>query len=173
MFSALASYERMMPGSNGIHIFGKSGAARRTWQGGLKKPADELRLTVGFGFRENAVRVGAHRRLGDVEPRGGDQPVAANDFRENAGLGNGQPRIFRQSAQFGAPRPAAGSTAKTAAGGSVLPKWFKSDALIPAGYKAISKDEGVRTHRRCPGIMVEAVSACSYLAPQLRGLRSS
>lgn len=71
---------------------GDSDAARRTGQGGLEEPADEFRLTVGSGFREDVLRVGARRRLGDFEPRGGrEQPVSCNDFGENACLGGGQP----------------------------------------------------------------------------------
>src|SRR5580700_7918889 len=68
-----------------VYIFEKSGAARRTWQARLEEPADEFRLTVGSGFREYVLRVGARRRLGDFEPRGGgEQPVSGNDFGENA-----------------------------------------------------------------------------------------
>jgi hypothetical protein len=50
-----------------VQIFEKSGAAWRTGQGGLEEPADEFRMTVGSGFRENVLRVGARRRLGDFE----------------------------------------------------------------------------------------------------------
>lgn len=67
-----------------------SGAGRHAGQCGLKKPADEFRLTAGSGFRENAICVGACGRLGDFEPRGGgEKPVSTNDFRENACLGSG------------------------------------------------------------------------------------
>jgi hypothetical protein len=44
-------------------FFGNSGGGRRTGQGGLKKPADELRLAGGSGFRKNALCVLARRRL--------------------------------------------------------------------------------------------------------------
>jgi hypothetical protein len=92
----------MMPGKKSVYILGKSGAGRRAGQGGLEEPADELRLTVGSGFRQNVLRVGARRRLGDVEPRGGgEKPVAANDFPKNAGLG-GQPESRGKTPNLGA-----------------------------------------------------------------------
>ena len=63
-----------------------------TGQGGLEEPADELRLTVSFGFLENAVCVGTDSRPGDLEPRGGGgKAVSGDDFGENACLGGGQP----------------------------------------------------------------------------------
>jgi hypothetical protein len=55
----------MMPEKKAEKFFGNSGACRRTGQSGFKKPADEFRLACGSGFRENAPRVGARRRLGD------------------------------------------------------------------------------------------------------------
>ena len=86
-----------------LHIFENSGAARRTGQGGFEEPADEFRLTVGSGFRENVLRVGARRRLGDFESRGGgEKPVAGDDFGENAGLGGGQPEPCGEVLDLGA-----------------------------------------------------------------------
>jgi hypothetical protein len=51
----------------------KSGGGGRSGQGGLKKPADELRLVRGSGFRENAVGMATRRRLGDFELCGGGE----------------------------------------------------------------------------------------------------
>jgi len=86
-----------------FYNFENSGSARRTWQGGPEEPADEFRLTVGFGFRENVLRVGARRRLGDFEPRGGgEKPVCAYDFPENACLGEGQPESCAEVLDLGA-----------------------------------------------------------------------
>jgi hypothetical protein len=83
-----------MPGSSGVKICGKSGAARRAEQGGLEEPADELRLTAGSGFRENALCVRSCCRLGNFKLRcGGEKPVAANEFHENACLGAGQSKL--------------------------------------------------------------------------------
>jgi hypothetical protein len=57
--------ERMMP----VNICGKSDAVRRAEQGGLEEPADELRLTAGSGFRENALCVRTCCRLGNFKLR--------------------------------------------------------------------------------------------------------
>lgn len=90
VFPAVSSTEPLMPGL----FFKNSGAGGHAGQGGFEKPADELRLAAGTGLRENAIGVAARRRLGDFEPRnGGEEPVAANDFRQKAGFGNGQPEI--------------------------------------------------------------------------------
>jgi len=53
--------ELAMPAPSGFYSFGGSGAARRTGQGRLEEPADELRLIAGS--RENALRVLARRRV--------------------------------------------------------------------------------------------------------------
>jgi len=80
-----------------------SGTGRQAGQGGLKKPADELRLARSSGFRQNAVRVAARRRLGDFEfCGGGKKPAAANDFAKDAGLGNGQPETSGKALNLGA-----------------------------------------------------------------------
>ena len=67
---------------------------RRAEQGALEEPADELRLTAGSGFRKNAFCVRTCCRLGNFKVRGGgEKPIAANEFHENACLGAGQAKL--------------------------------------------------------------------------------
>ncbi len=91
-------------GQKSAFIFAQnSGSGRHAGQGGLEKPADELRLAGGSGFLENAPRVGARRLPADFKPRGGgDKPVAGNDFGENACLGGGQPEPCGKALDLGA-----------------------------------------------------------------------
>jgi hypothetical protein len=63
-------------GQKNASIFGEKLGAR---QGGLEKPADELGLTVGKGFFENAGRVGARHCLGDLEFCCGGEKAAVAD----------------------------------------------------------------------------------------------
>jgi hypothetical protein len=70
----------------------KSGAGHE--QGGLEKPADELRLARGSGFRKDVVCVAPRRRLGDFEfCGGGGKPPAADNFVKNPLFGKGQPEF--------------------------------------------------------------------------------
>jgi hypothetical protein len=101
-----------------VYIFAKNlGAGRHAGQGGFKKPANELCLTGGSGFRENMVCVTARRRLGDFEfCGGGEKPIPANDFAKTHVSAMVSPN-FAAKRSIWAPRPAAGSTTKTAAAG--------------------------------------------------------
>jgi hypothetical protein len=69
----------------------------------LEKPPDEFGLTVGSGFLENALRVGARRRPGDLERGGGGRKtIASDDFTDNAGLGSGEPEFCPKALDLGA-----------------------------------------------------------------------
>ena len=90
-------------GLKNAFIFAENLGAGHAGQGGFKKPANELCLTGGSGFRENVVCVTARRRLGDFEfCGGGEKPIAANDFAKNAGLGNGKPESCGKALNLGA-----------------------------------------------------------------------
>jgi hypothetical protein len=76
---------------------------RRTGEGGFEELTDEFRLRVSSGFVENALGVGACRRLGDFELCCGDkEPVPANDFRNYAAFGRGEPEFCAKAPDLGA-----------------------------------------------------------------------
>src|SRR5262249_30587082 len=66
-FRSRAPSEPMGRRSIGGRFFGNSDAGR-SGEARLEEPADEFRLALGSGFRENVLRVPARRGLADLEP---------------------------------------------------------------------------------------------------------
>jgi hypothetical protein len=107
------------------------GAVRNTSRGALVEAVDEFGLTASSSLIENAAYVRAGCRFANIEPRrGGEKPVAANDFAQNACLSGGEPEPLGEAIDISSSMFPAQNYFETALT-RPFPEWRKLHNVVP------------------------------------------
>ena len=142
---------------------GLSFAVERAGEAGLEEAADEFGLTVGFSFREDVLCMGARRRLGDLQPRGGrEKTLAANNFAENAGFAVGEP-------EFGGKAP----DLRGKIGGGIHDEEGGRGTVNVEDYRSIGGEREDMGNERRPSPAARQFKASPHFAAALTGPRAA